>query len=193
MSTRDTTKLLRLTTDGNTRQSTGVAPARRALPTGNTSLAASSQWKFRRGPRSGSAKLVEKVADETAASFARPEALTGVGAFDPRWVLAVRTNYLLEGGRAAVLTPESRRYVLDLAKTLGLRAFDANLIIAIVQDSARTTGEGLTDDARARLGMVRDPATNRDRTNWIGFGLGVIMAASVLAWAISRWFVAVPA
>ena len=193
MSTRDTSKLLRLTPEGNTARASTVAPARRALPTGNTSLAASSQWKFRRGPRSGSAKLVEKVADETAASFARPEALTGVGAFDPRWVLAVRTNYLLEGGRAALLTPESRRYVLDLAKTLGLRAFDANLIIAIVQDSARTTGEGLTDDARARLGMVRDPATNRDRTNWIGFGLGVVMAAGVLAWAISRWFVSVPA
>lgn len=108
---------------------------------------------------------------------------------DPRWQLAVRTNYLLDGGRAALLTPERRRAVLDLAETLGLRAFDANLIIAVVQDSRRTTGEGLTPETRQRLALIR-PGANPDRRSPWAFAAGVLIFAGMLTWTLSRAFVA---
>ena len=55
-------------------------------------------------------------------------------ALDPRWVLAVRVSERLEG---AVLPAERREALVRLGKVLGLTAFDASLIIAIVQDQAR--------------------------------------------------------
>ena len=56
---------------------------------------------------------------------------------DARLVMAARVAESLQGGRAAVLRPEKRMNLLRLATRLGIRPFDANLIIAIVQDSAR--------------------------------------------------------
>ncbi len=53
---------------------------------------------------------------------------------DPRWVLAVRCAEALQG---AVLPPDKRQRLVDLGKRLGLTPFDANLVIAIVQDQAR--------------------------------------------------------
>jgi hypothetical protein len=57
--------------------------------------------------------------------------------FDPtdaRWKVAVETQRSLQG---TVLAFEDRRRVLKLANGLGIRAFDANLIVALVQDRAR--------------------------------------------------------
>lgn len=56
------------------------------------------------------------------------------GTADPRWVLAVRASEQLQG---ATLTPPSRDRLVRMAQTLGLTAFDAHLIIAVVQDQAR--------------------------------------------------------
>ncbi len=53
---------------------------------------------------------------------------------DPRWVLAIRTSEYLEG---PILAPEKRETLINMGKAMGLTAFDANLIIAIVQDQAR--------------------------------------------------------
>ncbi len=55
-------------------------------------------------------------------------------ALDPRWVLAVRVSERLQG---AVLPADRREGLVRLGKVLGLTAFDASLIIAIVQDQAR--------------------------------------------------------
>lgn len=57
-----------------------------------------------------------------------------IGTSDPRWVLAVRVAEQLDG---TVLPPEKRDRLLKMGKMFGLTAFDANLIIAIVQDQAR--------------------------------------------------------
>jgi hypothetical protein len=76
---------------------------------------------------------------------------------DPRWVIAVAAARSLEGGRAAIVTLESRRRVIALARTLGLREFDANLVIAIVQDAARR-GEPLGGAMAERLEMVPQAA-----------------------------------
>jgi hypothetical protein len=53
---------------------------------------------------------------------------------DPRWKLAMQTQAHLEG---AVLAPERRDRLMNNARQLGIRPFEANLIIAIVQDKAR--------------------------------------------------------
>ncbi len=66
--------------------------------------------------------------------------------FDPndaRWRLATETQQALQG---AVLAYEDRRALLALAHRMGIRAFDANLILAIVQDRARR-GESLQSAA----------------------------------------------
>lgn len=56
---------------------------------------------------------------------------------DPRWAFAARVATHLEGGHAAILRPERRERLLRLAAHLRLRPFDAALIIAMVQDTAR--------------------------------------------------------
>lgn len=64
-------------------------------------------------------------------------AAAALGADDARAIFSARVAGALEGGRAAVLRPEHRRRLVGAAAGMGLRPFDANLIIAIVQDAAR--------------------------------------------------------
>jgi len=56
------------------------------------------------------------------------------GTSDARWVLAVRVAEQLQD---TVLSPHKRDRLVRMGKMFGLTAFDANLIIAIVQDQAR--------------------------------------------------------
>lgn len=88
---------------------------------------------------------------------------------DARWVFAVRVRREVQGGHAAIVTPESRKRLLKLAHRLGLRDFDANLVIAIVQDDARTHGGTLpvpSDAVRGPLNLVRPAETPRTRFDW---------------------------
>lgn len=84
---------------------------------------------------------------------------------DPRWVLAARAASLLEGGRAALLTPDRRRRLMGLADRMGLRPFDAALVIAIVQDAARTGTGSVPCSVADRLRMVggAPPANHASR------------------------------
>ena len=56
------------------------------------------------------------------------------GSTDPRWVLAVRVAESLQG---SILPPDKRDRLIRVGKMLGLSAFDANLIVAMIQDQAR--------------------------------------------------------
>jgi hypothetical protein len=80
---------------------------------------------------------------------------------DPRWVLALRTHEVLDGDR---IGPAMRQRLIRLGRMMGLTAFEANLVIAIVQDGAR---RGLTlGDAEASLLCVpRQPRAAR-RMRW---------------------------
>ncbi|MEM9882280.1 MAG: hypothetical protein AAF800_05120 [Planctomycetota bacterium] len=80
------------------------------------------------------APALRLVGDTGNATAAAPSDHTLSGIGDPRWVLAVRTAEQLEG---SVLTPEKRDSLLRLGQGFGLGVFDANLVIAIVQDQAR--------------------------------------------------------
>jgi hypothetical protein len=98
-------------------------------------------------------RLAERRAAEDRVARANAASVT-LSALDPRWVLAVAVSREVQGGRAAVLTPESRRRLIGAGGRLGLRPFDANLVIAIVQDAARSGADPLDRDVVARLHLV---------------------------------------
>lgn len=115
-------------------------------------------------------RAAERVAAENAAA-------SGMSALDPRWIVAVQTFRDLDGGRAAVLTPEKRRRLVCTGKRLGLRAFDTNLIIAIVQDGARSGSDPLGYEVVGRLEMLRrEPDSGSARAVTVGW---MILAAAV--------------
>lgn len=114
---------------------------------------------------------------------------------DPRWVLAVRVAYMIQGGRAAVLRPADRRHLHRLAAYLGVRPFDANLVIAIVQDAARSGDPSsarvrLGPDVAQRLALIRDdrlPTPAERPMSPLALLLASSGVAAVLAAAAIRW------
>jgi hypothetical protein len=96
------------------------------------------------------------------------------------------------------LTPERREQLLKAGKTLGLRPFESNLVIAIVQDQARA-GENL-DHARPALRLMLDSETGISRGQrgesarspatwpiWFAAIAGAIAVAGLLIRWISGW------
>lgn len=105
-------------------------------------------------------------------------------ATDPRWVLAVRTQEQLQG---AILSPDRRDKLLRLGRTLGLGPFEANLIIAIVQDQAR---RGLSiAQAHQTLQFVPLRTRHAGRKRW-GWRIGMTaLAVVLLEWlAVVLWW-----
>lgn len=100
---------------------------------------------------------------------------------DPRWVLAARTQSLLQG---TALTPDRRDRVMRTARQLGVRPFDANVIIAIVQDHARR-GETI-DGAASTLAMVREPDRPMIAPAWLRWIAAFVVSAGATLLLI-RW------
>lgn len=88
----------------------------------------------------------------------------------------------LEGGKAALLRPEKRRSLLIAARTLGLRDFDANLVIAIVQDGVRSGEGGLSRNVEDRLALIK-PASPVSEFP-AGLLLGVAIVLGVAAFGV---------
>jgi hypothetical protein len=80
---------------------------------------------------------------------------------DPRWVLARRTAEQLQG---SILVPERRARLLHLGRALKLNDFDANLVIAIVQDQARrgVPPQWCPAVGARQLAMLSAPAVSSD-------------------------------
>jgi len=123
-----------------------------------------------------------------------------MSALDARWVFAtqVAREISLSGAPGAgVLAPERRRNLVKLATRLGLRQFDANLVIAIVQDGCRS-GEGpygaagpLSREVADRLTLIRaseSPAGHalgwRELALWL---LASACLAATIGLALTRW------
>lgn len=113
---------------------------------------------------------------------AENHAASSLGATDARWVLAVQVMRSLEGGKAALLRPEKRRSLLIAARTLGLRDFDANLVIAIVQDGVRSGEGGLSRNVEDRLALIK-PASPVSEFP-AGLLLGVAIVLGVAAFGV---------
>ncbi len=100
---------------------------------------------------------------------------------DPRWVLAVRTNSQLQG---TTLTYERRQRVMRTAEQLGVRPFDANIIIAIVQDHARR-GVKLSF-AAGTLSLLGPPGSNRstatELVRWLAAAAAGLTGSALLIW-----------
>lgn len=107
---------------------------------------------------------------------------------DARWVFAVLVSKSLDGGRAAILPPEKRERLVASAVSMGLRPFDANLVIAIVQDCTRCGHDRLCEETESRLSLVRPPEPEAAAGQW---GLhGWLAAASVGAGlALALWLI----
>jgi hypothetical protein len=107
-----------------------------------------------------------------------------MGPNDARWELARQVQQSVEGGRAAIIRPEVRRRLVAAGTGRGLRPFDANLVIAVVQDGARR-GEKLDDGVVGRLAFV-GPAeeTTRRYTSLLvaAVALGLAGFVALVAW-----------
>ncbi len=119
----------------------------------------------------------DRAARERVAAENHSAAL--LDANDPRWVLAVRTQALLEG---QTLSPQRRESLLKTARQLGVRIFDASVIIAIVQDAARR-GESL-GASQEMLSLV--PAVERPKrsawSRWIAAAVLAALANIIMIW-----------
>lgn len=102
---------------------------------------------------------------------------------DVRIVFAEAVATSLEGGRAAILRPERRQRLLAKAEDLGLRPFDANLVIAIAQDAARTGHRGHD----ARLELVPGPSHVGTRRSLVMRATLIIALAATIFLALVRW------
>lgn len=137
---------------------------------------------------SASAEAARSVAIENL-SAARMSAL------DARWIVAVQVERALEGGKAAILPPEGRTRLMALAERVGLRPFDASLVIAVVQDAARAGEDPLGPLAVDRLRLVREgdasPLYTRraSRVPYVAAGLLIVAIAAGAAFLAARWLV----
>jgi hypothetical protein len=106
--------------------------------------------------RAGSSGGSGRTAKDAARSAVAMENVLAskMSADDARWILAVKVGQLMEGGTSAFLSGERRRSVMASARSLGLREFDASLIIAIVQDNARAGRAAMDERVRSRLALV---------------------------------------
>lgn len=109
---------------------------------------------------------------------------------DPRWVLALRTAESLQG---TILGPEKRDRLVKIGKMMGLTAFDANLVIAIVQDQARRgyAPEYCPTAGEPQLAMVPLPRKELSdveaRTRRIGIICGVISVLVGIELVVLKW------
>lgn len=159
-------------------------PALRLVTDGRGSAATPSILLDRRS----AAAARPQVADARARSIAAENrAASSLSATDARWVFATFVDREIEGGNAAILRPERRRKLLAEAGAIGLRPFDANLIIAIVQDARRTGEPGARIGMPERLALVRPPSP-RPATGGSAFlaaSATLLLAAAIAGWLIS--------
>lgn len=99
---------------------------------------------------------------------------------EAREILTLRVTELLQGGRAAILTPERRTRAIRIARMLGVRDFDAHLVIAVVQDRARR-GEITLPAPREDPGASKRVAGVGGPPRSLGEARGTIVALQVAA------------
>lgn len=183
-------------------ESTGTSPSLRLVGTPRGVGATALRPGNNRQGSANAARLVAVLATEATPAAQGVDAReleiarmnrrsAAMDSTDARWVLACRVAVSLEGGRAAILRPEARDRLLVQAERMGLRPFDANLVIAIVQDSARCGLEPLGLPTAERLPMVRPAHTPTPAglpvlaRLGIALSVGAVLAATMIRWLIS--------
>lgn len=106
---------------------------------------------------------------------------------DVREIFAQQAARVFEGGRAAILRPESRRLLVGDARRLGLRPFEANLIIAVAQDAARSGFSSSDPRAATLVKLIPGPVQeSTSRMPVERFAMALAIAAFFVI-AIIRW------
>lgn len=129
-----------------------------------------------------------EVSDARARAIAAENrAASSLSATDARWVFAAFVDREIEGGNAAILRPERRRRLLAAAGAIGLRPFDANLIIAIVQDARRAGEPAARIGMHERLALVRPPSPREASRGsaFLAASATILLAAALAGWLIS--------
>lgn len=106
---------------------------------------------------------------------------------DARMLFARETARRLEGDSQAILRPQRRRDLHALATRVGLRPFDANLVIAIVQDAARHDEETTSPAVCSRLSLLGAPRVRPASVlaqSLVALALGIIGFALLTAWLL---------
>lgn len=120
---------------------------------------------------------------------------------DARRIIAQRVAENIDGGRAGILVPERRQALVATAQRLGMRTFDANLIIAIVQDRFRrgllgASGAGsderlelVTAPASTHGDSLPHPALYERRRERFWLGVRLLLASMAIAGILTVWMV----
>jgi hypothetical protein len=118
----------------------------------------------------------------------RAAAAAGWGSDNPARELSRRVEQSLEGGRAALIRPEVRRRLMVEARELGVKTFDASLVIALVQERAR---EG---EVRVRAEQTASAPPGRAARDWEAEAdrlarrwLAALGLACFLLWGLIAW------
>ncbi|HBS28995.1 MAG TPA: hypothetical protein DEB06_05995 [Phycisphaerales bacterium] len=152
-----------------------------------------SDPRLRLAASEGDRPLDEVLARRAVEEENRRAAGPSISPTDLRHALAERASAALEGGRAALLRAERRRWLIDDAARRGLSPFEANLVIAIVQDAARRGEDPRSGATIGRLGAVppRAGAPVGERWFWVRVWLASAALAALLLNAMIGWVTAV--
>lgn len=179
-----------------------AAPRERVSPAGNTRPApapqAPAQARRLGTPLRPALRIAGQAGRErdrvTPAIAAAQEAIaretrlaSGMQADDARWVFARRVAENLDGGKAAILTPEKRGRLLATARRVGLRDFDANMVIALVQDARRAGAGALNPEVERSLLMLRPAEPRKGVPDAVRFLIASVILGGLMAWGMACW------
>lgn len=122
----------------------------------------------------------QAVAAENRDAAAKPD----LDPTDPRWVLAVRAYTQLEG---SALTFDRRERLMRSARCMGVRPFDASMILAIVQDRARRGGS--LSDAASTVAMLEPAVPRRDTNAVIVRWVAAVASAAIATTLLIQWVI----
>ena len=167
-------------------------PRARSLRQMQTARAHTPVLRLVNGERAFRAPPLPRAHTAARRVMSENRAASGIDARDARWVIAASTASSLEGGLAAILPPDRRRRLVSMAVHLGLREFDANLVIAIVQDAARAGLPALGRTTEERLAFVRARSASEGvrapeyaRLLAIATGLAAFLCGLLMLWVRS--------
>jgi len=85
---------------------------------------------------------------------AKPPHASGRKGVDPRWAFAARVAVAADGPVPGTISPERRQRLIAAAGRLGIRTFEATLIIAAIQDRLRSGLPALGPELGVTLGII---------------------------------------
>jgi len=124
-------------------------------------------------------------------------ATEGLAASDARWDLAKLAAFEIAGTGTGSggLSASGRTRLLARAKALGLRVFDASLVLAVMQDAARRGEGALSPEVQSRLlliGPARGIEPDRDtnaRAKVVLIASWSVVLGLAAAFGVVKWLV----